>query len=295
MYQRIGADVRVAKGGLRSVPSYRFISALFAASTAFLLTAPVRAQSVSGSVREAVSRAAVAKVEVSLLDSTGRAIAFARTSDSGEYRIKAPGVGSYRLTARRIGFKSALSPWFILEEENGALSFDFSLAAAPQSLAPITTEAEGDPVELRSRFGLDRKNINAFVVPPEKVREWSATAHGIGDIIRRIGIPGGLTVREEETGENYGEPCIQLVGRDRHCMLIVVDDIVTPHVRDLDLSTIEDIIVMRPNEAGLWYGSLSSGDKGVQNPNQRTTAGGVLLIRTKRGMPNKKDGASEKQ
>lgn len=247
------------------------------------LAGPVVAQTVSGVSRDAVGQAAVPRVEVSLLDSTGRVVASMRSSDSGVYRIKAPGVGSYRLTARRIGFKSALSPWFVLDDSNGSLTYDFVLTALPQSLAPVTTEAEGDPVNIGGRFGLDRKNINAFVVSPAQVHEWSAGAHDVTDIVRRIGIPGGLTIREDESAKDYGEPCIQLVARDRHCMLIVVDDIVTNHIRDLDLSTIEDIVVMRPNEAGLWFGSLSSGEGGVHNPNQRSTAGGVLLIRTKQG------------
>jgi hypothetical protein len=269
------------------------VSAYLVFVGAVLFGAPLRAQTVSGVARETVSRAAVSRVEVSLLDSTGRSIASARTSDSGEYRIKVPGVGSYRLTARRIGFNSALSPWFMLDDAEAALTFDFALTPNPQVLAPIITEAEGDPVEIRSRFGLDTKNINAFIVPPEKVREWSASAHGIADVIRQIGIPGGLTVREDDLDMDYGEPCIQLVGRDRHCMLIIVDDIVTNHVRDLDLNSILDIVVMRPNEAGLWFGSLSTGAKGVNNPNQRSTAGGVLLIRTKMGASERKKGARE--
>jgi hypothetical protein len=142
---------------------------------------------------------------------------------------------------------------------------------------------------VRSRFGIDPKNINAFVVSPEQVVEYRSTAHNIGDVLRRVGIPGGLTIREDD----FGEPCIQLVGRDRHCMLIVVDDIITNHVRDLDLNSIEDIIVMRPNEAGLWFGSLSRSDVaaaatgGPNDPNQRSIAGGVLLIRTRLGTARK--------
>jgi hypothetical protein len=142
----------------------------------------------------------------------------------------------------------------------------------------VATKANKDPANVRSRFGIDPRNFNAFVVSPEQVEEYRRTAHDVGDMIRRVGIPGGLTIRDDV----MGEPCIQFVGRDRHCMLIVVDDIVSDRVRDLDLNAIQDIIVMRPNEAGLWFGSLSSGG-GVSNPNQRSTAGGALLIRTRLG------------
>ena len=143
---------------------------------------------------------------------------------------------------------------------------------------PVMTRyyrATGDPVQMKSRFGLGAKNINAFVASPDKVREYAESAHSISDVIRRIGIPGGLGVREEDSGE----PCIVPVGR--HCMLIVMDNIVTDRVRDLDLGTMVDIVVMRPNVAGLWFGSLSTGD--VHNPNQRSTAGDALLIRTTTG------------
>jgi hypothetical protein len=255
---------------------------------ALLVAAPLSGQTVSGRVRDA-SRQALPRVELSLIDSAGRALASARSNDSGDYRIRIPGAGRYRLTARRLGFVGGLSPWLVSESGDESLSFDFTLAAAPQSIAGVTTEAAKDPVSIRSRFGIDPKNINAFVVSPEQVEEYRATAHGIGDMIRRVGIPGGLTIREDD----LGEPCIQLVGRDRHCMLIVVDDIITNHVRDLDLNTVQDIIVMRPNEAGLWFGSLArsdvavAGKGGPNDPNQRSTAGGVLLIRTRLGTARK--------
>lgn len=256
----------------------------WAVAAALLLAAPLSAQSVSGRVRDAGSQA-LPRVEVSLIDSAGRALAAARSNDSGEYRIRIPGAGRYRLTARRLGFVGGLSPWLVSESGDESLSFDFTLDAAPQTLAGVTTEGSKDAVSVRSRFGIDPKNINAFVVSPEQVAEYRSTAHGIGDVIRRVGIPGGISIRDDV----MGEPCIQLVGRDRHCMLIVVDDIITDHVRDLDLNSIEDIIVMRPNEAGLWFGSLSraEGGGGVNDPNQRSTAGGVLLIRTRLGTARK--------
>ena len=236
-----------------------------------------QAQTVSGSVHETSTRGAIARAEIALLDSAGRTITSARTSDSGQFVLRLPGVGRYRLTARRLGFTCAMSPWIAVESVGFATNYDFELTANPQALDPVATTATGDPVEIGTRFGLDAKNINAFVVSPDKVKEYAASAHSISDVIRRIGIPGGLGVREEDSGE----PCIVLIGRDRHCMLILVDNIVTDHVRDIDLNTIVDIVVMRPNEAGLWFGSLSTGD--VHNPNQRSTAGGALLIRTMMG------------
>jgi hypothetical protein len=251
---------------------------LVAAMAAVMWATSARGQSVSGRVRDARQGAAVSRVELSLLDSAGLSVAQARSSDSGEYRVRVPGAGRYRLTARRIGFKSGLSPWLTFEGGDEALTFDFALEPAPQTLAGVTTEAEQDKAQVRTRFGLDPKNINAFVVSPSEVKAWTATAHNVTDVIRRIGIPGGLTVREEDSGE----PCIQLVGRDRHCMLIIVDNLITDHIRDLDMNAIEDIIVMRPNEAGLWFGAMTS-NGGTQDANQRSTAGGVLLIRTKLG------------
>jgi hypothetical protein len=246
-----------------------------------VLAAPLSAQTVSGRVRDAGNQA-IPRAEVSLIDSTGRALVSARSNDSGDYRIRMPGAGRYRLTARRLGFVGGLSPWLVSESGDESLNFDFTLDAAPQSIAGVTTEGSKDAVSVRSRFGLDPRNINAFLVSPEQVAEYRSTAHSVGDMVRRIGIPGGITIREDD----FGEPCIQLVGRDRHCMLVVVDDIITDHVRDLDLNTIQDIVVMRPNEAGLWFGSLSSGG-GVNNPNQRSTAGGALLIRTRLGTAKK--------
>jgi hypothetical protein len=59
---------------------------------AILLAAPLSAQSVTGRVRDASSRA-VPRAEVSLIDSAGRALRSVRSNDSGEYRIRIPGAG----------------------------------------------------------------------------------------------------------------------------------------------------------------------------------------------------------
>ncbi|MBV6522222.1 MAG: hypothetical protein MNPFHGCM_02368 [Gemmatimonadaceae bacterium] len=246
-----------------------------------LVASRLEGQTIAGKARETVTSLLLTQVEIALLDSASRTIANTRTGDSGTFALRAPAWGRYRLVARRLGFKSAISPWLVLDESTGTLTYDLLLDAAPHALTGVITEGRGDPAGVSSRFGLDPGNINAFVVPPDSVRLWSASAHAISDLLRRIGIAGGLTVREEDSGE----PCIQLAGRDRHCMLIVVDDIVTAHIRDLDIGTVEDIVVMRPNEAGLWFGSLSrdQSGRGANDPNQRSTAGGVLLIRTKLG------------
>src|SRR5215218_2816286 len=96
---------------------------------ALLFAAPLSAQSVTGRVRDASSRA-VPKVELSLIDSAGRALASARSNDSGDYRIRLPGAGRYRITARRLGFVGGLSPWLVSESGDESLSFDFTLDAA---------------------------------------------------------------------------------------------------------------------------------------------------------------------
>lgn len=241
-----------------------------------MLPAALWGQSVSGQVRSAGQSSAIAGAEIALLDSIGHTIARTRSSDSGAFRMAIPEPGPFRLRATRLGYRSVLSPWMVANVGE-SLSYEFSLDVLPQALAPVTTTAESDPARIGQRFGLDPKNINAFVVSPDSLASYRRTASQLVDILRRVTIPGGLSVREEDSGE----PCIVLIGRDRHCMLILVDDLVTPHVRDLDLSTIEDIVIMRPSEAGLWFGSLSQG--GVEDPNQRSTAGGVLLIRTKQG------------
>jgi hypothetical protein len=71
-----------------------------------VIAAPLPAQVVRGRVLEGRSQVPVAGALVSLLGSAGDSVLVsALTTASGEYAIRAPGAGSYRLAVKRIGVR----------------------------------------------------------------------------------------------------------------------------------------------------------------------------------------------
>lgn len=71
---------------------------------------PLSAQSIIGTVVLADSSTSVASVIVSATDPSGATVARALTSGTGEFVLRLPGAGSYRVTVLRIGFRPTPGP-----------------------------------------------------------------------------------------------------------------------------------------------------------------------------------------
>jgi hypothetical protein len=67
------------------------------------------AQSVRGTVNERSTGAPTAGVVVLLIDGAENAVARSLSSESGSYRLNAPGAGTYRIRTMRVGFRSFTS------------------------------------------------------------------------------------------------------------------------------------------------------------------------------------------
>ncbi len=100
-----------------------------------LVLAPARASAQSVLVRtiEAESRRAIGGAIVVLLDSTGRRVAQGLTSESGRLRLQAPGAGTFRLRADRIGHPGVSSdPLTIADSASITLVMPLSRIELPQ-------------------------------------------------------------------------------------------------------------------------------------------------------------------
>ena len=99
---------------------------------------PLPAQVVRGRVTELNSSTPVAGALASLLGETGdSAIVSGLTTEGGEYAVRAPAAGRYRLTVKRIGVRRFVSDVFELAEgETRAL--DVRLDAVAQTLPEVT-------------------------------------------------------------------------------------------------------------------------------------------------------------
>ncbi|MEP7346163.1 MAG: carboxypeptidase-like regulatory domain-containing protein, partial [Gemmatimonadaceae bacterium] len=82
---------------------------------ALALCAPsVGAQLVRGTVTERTSGAPLSGVLVTLVNEASRTVGSALTSERGDYGIRAPEAGRYRIDAKRIGVRRFSSPVFDL-------------------------------------------------------------------------------------------------------------------------------------------------------------------------------------
>jgi|GEM_PF-1269701 len=93
---------------------------------------PLAAQVVDGKLVETAG-APVARALVSLVDSAGRAVATSQTRADGGFRLTAPGPGTYRVRAERVGRAATVSE---------------PLALAAGELRPLRLEARGEAVML---------------------------------------------------------------------------------------------------------------------------------------------------
>lgn len=104
-------------------------------------SAPVAGQSVSGSVVEAASAEPIPGTFVVLLDTTGAERARGLTTQSGTFRLDAPGSGSYRIRVERIGIANVTSARFTIGDRE-AVSRRIRVPLSPVRLTNIEVSAE---------------------------------------------------------------------------------------------------------------------------------------------------------
>ena len=81
-----------------------------------LLASSARGQIVRGTARETESGRAIASGVVTLLDASGADIRAVLTDSAGEFGLRAPAPGSYRLRFERLGFRPTTTDRFTLDE-----------------------------------------------------------------------------------------------------------------------------------------------------------------------------------
>jgi TonB-linked SusC/RagA family outer membrane protein len=224
-----------------------------------------------GRVTDATSQAPIVAATV-LLEGTRSG---ALTSDSGEFRISNVPPGTYRVTARRIGYTPATQSVIVNAEQE--VRADFALARAPSTLEQVVITATGTS---RTReLGNAISTIDSAVLT-------RAPATDVQDIL--TGRTSGVTVLN-----NSGQPgaggTIRLRGVNSvtqgNTPIIYVDGVriyngstgttltgrqTTLPLNDIDASDIDHVEIVKGPAATTLYGTEASG--------------GVIQIFTKHGM-----------
>lgn len=105
----------------------------------FALTPPIAAQVVRGRVVDSISGVPAAVGFVALISSDSQEVARTLTAGTGEFRLRAPGAGSYRLRSERIGYRLAVSPPIDLGPRD-TIQYTFRILPIPVRLAAVEVE-----------------------------------------------------------------------------------------------------------------------------------------------------------
>ena len=137
---------------------------------------PSDAQTVQGRLVEISTGKPVAAAEMSLLsgDSGGTVAGRAVTTDSGRFALTAARPGRYRLEARRMGYRTVVTPPFDLATSQ-ALAVEVQISSQAILLAPLIVVSHRPPL-----LGSIRLEANGFF---DREEEWGAKGLGLGTFI----------------------------------------------------------------------------------------------------------------
>lgn len=258
-----------------------FAATLMAAATA------TPAQAIRGVLLDDKSERPIELASVLLRDSASAVVAKSLTDSAGNFFLRAPAPGTYTILARRIGYRTDVSPPISLSADQ-LLEMDFLIAVRPVALAPVTVTEEQRRARRDLVAGLDHRSLGARLIPPEKIEMLAGRTSRISDLLRWQNIPG-LWV----TDDGMGSTCLKLLrGRvssngsgsvravqeesaiegvrpgntplsqdERGCMVTYLDDVLFLNLDDLDPAQVQRMVLLMPDEAGALFGTGSA--KGV--------------------------------
>lgn len=212
------------------------------------------AQVISGTLREAESRAPLRGGVVSLLGRDSVAVSEARTDSAGAFSLALPGAGAFRLRASLAGYRAAVSPVLHLGARD-TLEVEFTLARDTVVLEPLVVRARSRRLTGAARRFYDRARTHAgsgtFITRDEidRVNPLRAT-----DLLRRIPgvqatpLPGGNHV----TVRGGCLPTVYVDGTRVHGYRSI-DDLVHP----MELEGVE--VYRSPHEAPPAYTGMHAG------------------------------------
>lgn len=116
-----------------------FLLVALAALASSVGVRPLGGQSVRGRLLEDGTDQPVAAAQVALITAAGNAIAADQSNAAGQFALRAPRPGTYRLQIRRLGYRARMEP---VEISGRGLELDVRLEPLPVTLDPVTVEAD---------------------------------------------------------------------------------------------------------------------------------------------------------
>ncbi|MDH5805602.1 MAG: carboxypeptidase regulatory-like domain-containing protein, partial [Gemmatimonadota bacterium] len=118
------------------------INVLSLAMLSFLWVIPTAAQTITGTVTDAVTGRPAGQGFVVLLNDDGREMTRARTDVNGTFVLYAPEAGTFTIRSERIGYRATQSDAFSIQQD-AEVTVNLFVSRVPIELGSISVEAEG--------------------------------------------------------------------------------------------------------------------------------------------------------
>jgi hypothetical protein len=171
------------------------IKAAIALMVAFGRALP--AQAISVSVRDTTGRP-IPQVSLALIDTGGRVVATARTGEGGAALWPRADTGTFRVMARRFGFRPARTEYLRIQATD-TIAVRLYLERVATVMDPVLITAQRDTVRRSTVFGINLRATGGYIITPSEIDFAIMGARDVADVLARQAVPG-MRVDHRRTG-----------------------------------------------------------------------------------------------
>ncbi len=173
---------------------------------------PAAAQLVYGYVVDATTGERLAASYVAIFDTLGNPLVTGFAGPAGDFRLRAPGAGVYRLRASRLGYKGIATEPLDLRSER-EVSLLVRLNPMPIPLPSVTVVAERMVARLRDEGFYDRKKMGFghFITPDMLERHHLLRMSDLARFVPGAEAVGGTLILHGGQAQLYGRPCRPII------------------------------------------------------------------------------------
>lgn len=238
------------------------VLAVLAATAPTAVAQPV----LSGRVVEELSGVPIPRAEVLFADAGGVVLATTVSDAAGRFAIASPVPGVLVLQARVEGFEPVTSRVRLEADQHAEVTIEMIPAAIEIAGLTVTVDALGETRKELARWGVLLEDLGERFIPEEAI-DARYGSRDMGEVIGAEALPGVTAHRGENTVPGLGNfLCISMTrGRTGagfgRCALTVVDGLPVPPeaAANIPVQTLRAIVVLRPSEATLVYGTAGGG------------------------------------
>ena len=137
------------------------------------MTSAASAQTIRGTLLDDKTERPIELASVLMRDSASMVVASATTDSAGNFVLRAPRAGTYTLLARRIGYRTDVSPELMLAAGQ-TVAMDFLIAVRPVALATVEVTEEQRRARRDLIAGLDPRTLGSRLITPQKIEMLAA-------------------------------------------------------------------------------------------------------------------------